>query len=339
MNQKALYRQRRRYIIISAFLCCGLAVVLTFAFFIIQSLGDSGNAEYNQSAEQGGFIDWPVSESGEHYSSFSEKRTAYAAVREEDMHRGPLILVNAETEYQFPDNEEAILSVYEEKNEHYKVSSRSEALHRDALQALNLMTEAFFEETGLDDIMVNSSYRTLEEQKEVYQSTVQTRGEAYAETYVSAPGYSEHHTGLAADLAIYTDEGAMYTFDGRAEYNWVYEHCAEYGFVMRYPENKTDVTGIGYESWHFRYVTVPHALAMTAKGLCLEEYIEYIQLFTYDGERLTVAGPGGEGYEIYFVEATGEAEQQIPVPEGSKYEISGNNVNGYAVAVSVGVAA
>ena len=333
------YKAKRRQIIVSAFICCAFVVVITFGFFLLQSLGEQRGGAEEQQSDSVFTADMDVLSGGNPDLPPIQKQTEYVTVSSDEIYRGPLILVNAETAYRFPEGETEISPVYEEKNEYYKVSSRSEALHGEALQALNEMAAAFFEETGLDDIMVNSSYRTMDEQRKVYESTVQNRGEEYAQAYVSVPGYSEHHTGLAADLAIYTDEGNMYTFDGRAEYNWIYEHCAEYGFVMRYPENKTDITGIGYESWHFRYVSEPHALAMTAKGLCLEEYIEYVRLFTYEGDRLTAAAPNGERYEIYFVAAEGGAEQQIPVPEGSSYEISGNNIDGFVVSVYAGAVA
>ena len=334
------YKAKRRQIIVSAFICCAFVVIITFGFFLVQSLGERGDGAEGQQSDSAAVADKNILSGGNpDLPSAAQHQTEYVTVASDEIYRGPLILVNAETAYRFPEDETEISSVYEEKNEYYKVSSRSEALHGEALKALNEMTAAFFEETGLDDIMVNSSYRTMDEQRKVYESTVQIRGEEYAQTYVSMPGYSEHHTGLAADLAIYTDEGSMYTFDGRAEYNWIYEHCAEFGFVMRYPENKTDITGIGYESWHFRYVSEPHALAMTVKGLCLEEYIEYVRLFTYEGDRLTAVAPNGERYEIYYVAAESGSEQQIPVPEGSSYQISGNNIDGFVVAVYTGTAA
>lgn len=118
--------------------------------------------------------------------------------------------------------------------------------------------------------LLNSTYRTLEEQWWIlnkrtseYQAAGHSRAEAYALTLMSVayPGTSEHHLGLAVDIER---EGAL---------NWLRQHCWEYGFIIRYPEGKTHITGIMYEPWHFRYVGVEVSMDMKDSGLCLEEYL------------------------------------------------------------------
>ena len=94
--------------------------------------------------------------------------------------------------------------------------------------------------------------------------------EADARKTIQAPGYSEHHTGLAIDF-----NEVAYGFAESGAYAWLRAHAAEYGFVERYPEDKAAVTGIDYEPWHYRYVGRTHAVRMQALGLCLEEYIAY----------------------------------------------------------------
>ena len=116
----------------------------------------------------------------------------------------------------------------------------------------------------------NSSYRTQKEQTEIletrtqeYMDTGMTHQEAYEETLktVALPGTSEHQLGLSADLT------------GKEANEWLAEHCWEYGFILRYPEGKKDITGIINEPWHFRYVGTRVSLDMKDTGLCLEEYL------------------------------------------------------------------
>ena len=96
--------------------------------------------------------------------------------------------------------------------------------------------------------------------------------EKAAELLVQRPGYSEHATGLALDF-----NGVSSDFEHDEAYLWLNEHAAEYGFVLRYPTDKVNLTGIDYEPWHFRYVGVEHAKKMNELHMCLEEYIEYVR--------------------------------------------------------------
>ena len=95
-----------------------------------------------------------------------------------------------------------------------------------------------------------------------------TKEEAEAETGKSTaiPGHSEHQTGLAVDL------------NGPDEtYAWLAENCWDYGFILRYPDDKIELTGIIYEPWHYRYVGVEAAKQINELGMCLEEYVEYLK--------------------------------------------------------------
>jgi D-alanyl-D-alanine carboxypeptidase len=82
------------------------------------------------------------------------------------------------------------------------------------------------------------------------------------------PGHSEHQSGLCIDV-----NSTDFSFGSTAEAAWLEEHCAEYGFIIRFPEGKEDITGYEYEPWHIRYVGVETAQEITAQGLCLEEYL------------------------------------------------------------------
>ena len=102
----------------------------------------------------------------------------------------------------------------------------------------------------------------------------QQAAEDEAATVVARPGCSEHNTGLAVDVECADfadlDEGFRDTF----AYEWLMEHCAEYGFILRFPQDKEDITGVIYEPWHYRYVGVEAATEIMSRGLCLEEYLE-----------------------------------------------------------------
>lgn len=133
---------------------------------------------------------------------------------------------------------------------------------------------------------VCSPYRTLDRQEYLFDRKIvryMNRGMSYMDAYklsarvVNVPGTSEHQIGLALD--IYTDsyksldEGFGETAAGK----WLQEHCAEYGFILRYPKGKEYITGIEYEPWHFRYVGRAAALDIMGQGLTLEEYVETLE--------------------------------------------------------------
>ena len=129
---------------------------------------------------------------------------------------------------------------------------------------------------------VASAYRSSEKQKEVFNATMQdwmangrTPLEAYDETKksVAVPGTSEHATGLAVDIIASGYEGLDDRQGETDEQKWLMEHCWEYGFILRYPPEKVDITGIIYEPWHYRYVGKTAAEEIMKKNLTLEEYL------------------------------------------------------------------
>ncbi len=135
-----------------------------------------------------------------------------------------------------------------------------------------------------------SAYRTVEKSAELYERKVnQYIGYGYSEAdakveaakWVAPPGTSEHHTGLAMDL-VSSDYWNYYSdlehdYENFDSFKWMYEHCAEFGFILRYPKDKQDITGITYEPWHYRYVGVEAAEYIMENGLCLEEYLEIVK--------------------------------------------------------------
>ncbi len=116
-------------------------------------------------------------------------------------------------------------------------------------------------------IYISSGFRSYSSQKSIYNRYVSRDGKALADTYSARPGHSEHQTGLSIDLNTITQ-----SFGRTREGRWVAEHCHEYGFIIRYPQGKSDITGYCYEPWHLRYVGVEAATKIAQSGLCLEEY-------------------------------------------------------------------
>lgn len=155
-----------------------------------------------------------------------------------------------------------------------------QAIDSRAYPALQAMVDAARAE-GLQPLIC-SSLRSRDTQEQLYQAEVQnwlSRGyiqadaEAQAAMWVARPGTSEHQLGLAVDIVDLSyqvlDEGQEDTPVQR----WLMAHCAEYGFILRYPTDKSALTGVGYEPWHYRYVGTEAAKEIMADGLCLEEYL------------------------------------------------------------------
>ena len=125
-------------------------------------------------------------------------------------------------------------------------------------------------------LFVNSGYRSYQEQIQLYTMYASERGIEEADRVSSRPGHSEHQTGLTFDV-----NSTEFSFGDTAEAKWLAEHCCEYGFIIRYPEDKEDITGYEYEPWHIRYVGEEQAKAITESGLCLEEYFGLTSDYKY----------------------------------------------------------
>ncbi len=146
------------------------------------------------------------------------------------------------------------------------ICSRWQVDERIAAEAERMILDC--RESGLNPIIC-SAFRSVEHQEELFAAR---DAQHPGQEVVAAPGGSEHHTGLALDIVSYAyqllDEGQELT----PENQWLRSHCAEYGFILRYPPDKSDETGIIYEPWHFRYVGAEAAAEIMEKGITLEEY-------------------------------------------------------------------
>lgn len=160
-----------------------------------------------------------------------------------------------------------------------KVKYTGTKANRTAVEALGKMLSAAISE-GVSNFQISSAYRTYSEQQKLVDNSVAkyqknnpswSRDRCLSATYqtVAPAGSSEHQTGLAFDITV---PGVSFT--GTEQQKWLHQHCAEYGFIVRFTAEKQKLTGFVAESWHFRYVGVEAAKMITQNNWCLEEFIE-----------------------------------------------------------------
>ncbi|MBD2843594.1 D-alanyl-D-alanine carboxypeptidase family protein [Paenibacillus sp. IB182496] len=232
----------------------------------------------------------------------------------EALHRGPLILVN--------------------QAHPVRVAADGRTLDATCRRQLDALLDACGGANGR--IRLVSGYRSREEQTRIYDTSAAEHGLAFTQQYVARPGESEHQTGLAVDVGEerpdvdfirpdFPDTGVCGAFRRQA---------AAYGFVQRYQADKTPITQIACEPWHFRYVGAPHAAIMEARGLCLEEYTAFLAGYAAADPYVHLLEDGREAH-LYHVPADERAGADgvtvVPVLGGETCEVSGNNVDGYVV--------
>jgi D-alanyl-D-alanine carboxypeptidase len=170
----------------------------------------------------------------------------------------------------------------------FKEKLEKRKMRKEAAEAL----EALFAAAKEDGVLLAgvSGYRSYETQKGLYNTYVQRDGQAAADRYSARPGHSEHSTGLAMDVSGIDGKcAATDCFANTPEAKWLAEHAYDYGFIIRYPEGKEDITGYKYEPWHLRYVGVDVAREIRDLGVTLEEY------FAMKGAAVAAGSPGGAG--------------------------------------------
>ncbi len=156
-------------------------------------------------------------------------------------------------------------------------------MHGAVIEPFKKMTAAM-KADGLSGLFVQSAFRDYAHQqflfsrkKSIYirQGFGDEEAAAYASRSVTFPGASEHQSGLALDVTL--DGMLNQSFGETAHGKWLEQNCHRFGFIIRYPQSKTEITNIIYEPWHLRYVGMPHSAYMKEKNLCLEEYIGYLE--------------------------------------------------------------
>jgi D-alanyl-D-alanine carboxypeptidase len=242
-----------------------------------------------------------------------------------DINTGNLLLVNSDHEYKFAEGDVEETVLYGNIDDSvFHTRDMVTSLHKETLDQLKALMQAFYNENKNSDIYVIGGYRTMDEQNDAYYSgNSQFQG-----------GCSDYHTGRSLDLAIVPSDGSSSGYySPTGVYSYIDEHAAEYGFVIRFPEGKENYTHERARDYTYRYVGVPHAMYMKQNSLCLEEYIDKIKEHTKDSPlEVTV---DKKLYQMYYAPANSTGDTEVPVPSNKTYTVSGNNIDGFIVAVSM----
>ena len=195
-----------------------------------------------------------------------------------------LTLVNKQNK--LPDDWEAVIELEDAQNtipDGVELNKDNDYLATDVFKVEKKALAAFralqadLEKDGIT-ILLDSTYRSVARQEELWKQFEADKGIEYTKKYVAVPGYSEHHTALAIDVCLLKDGVIINDNDQmiaeKEIFSEIHKRLADYGFILRFPEGKDDITGYAYEPWHFRYVDSPEiAKEIMDKGLTLEEYL------------------------------------------------------------------
>ncbi|MCQ4022177.1 MULTISPECIES: D-alanyl-D-alanine carboxypeptidase family protein [unclassified Ruminococcus] len=248
-----------------------------------------------------------------------------------EVNDGFLLLIN--NEYACRHDGIDLANVSENYNKTYQVTDYAVEANKTTIDQMNLMFADFKKAVGENDLMISCAYRSMALQDQLYKEEIEEKGEAEGSKWVTKPGHSEHQSGYAFDLTLMAKNGGITEFDGKGKYAWIKDNCEKYGFIIRYPQEKTELTGIYHEPWHIRYVGIAHACYIKENNLCLEEYISLIKGYSVQ-KPLEYQDCEMNRWCIYYVPA-GSTATNVPVPNGKQYEISGNNVDGFIVSVKM----
>ncbi|MBQ8214690.1 MAG: N-acetylmuramoyl-L-alanine amidase [Clostridia bacterium] len=247
----------------------------------------------------------------------------------EDLSKGSLVLVDEKNGYASLLTKDLKII----KTQGTGVLAVSEFMHQvtsETLSAFEKMILTLQKETlTTKSLLVRSAFRD-----EAYYKDLIEKNESNPDFKTDTPGFSEHHTGLALDVKFWDGTGS-YTvgLDAVAsESLWLKRNAHRFGIIERYTKDKSGVTGKDADADHFRYVGIAHASYMYQKNLCLEEYLEEIKKYT-PNDRLVVTDGNGYSWSVYYVAASAEGNTTVILPQGVVYELSGNNKDGFIVAV------
>ena len=240
----------------------------------------------------------------------------------EDVFRGSLILVNSHFPCREDEHKISLVSADD--------SSCSALLERQSARLLDRLID---EVGARERIVAVSGWRSKTEQTQIYNDSLTKNGLEFTKKYVALPGCSEHQTGLAIDLAENKPDIDFicpdFPYDGIC--GKFREKAPAFGFVERYPKGRENITEIGWEPWHFRYVGFPHAAIMQQRGFTLEEYHEFLKKYVY-GVNPFIFNLNGRKIEISYLK-TQKNETLLKIADEVHYTISGNNSDGFIITV------
>jgi len=185
-------------------------------------------------------------------------------------------------------------------------------LDKDALASLRAMFNSAAN-VGFTQFRVTQGFRTHEYQQNLYDQMAGT-GQA------ASPGHSEHQVGLAVDISYHG-----VNIGNSVQGDWLMNNSYRYGFILRYPQHKTHITGVPFEPWHYRYVGQPHAYFMTHRDIVMEEYFDYLR-----ASRETTILFNGVEFTVFYL---GSEDEVLKIPEGHHFWTSQNNMGGIIVTI------
>ncbi|HHX57070.1 MAG TPA: M15 family metallopeptidase [Clostridiales bacterium] len=227
-----------------------------------------------------------------------EKNYDTIELSKSDMSKGSLVLVNSVNKY-MADISGELISFRGKKNETYRLKSYELMSREEVINSLNSMFSDFYNHSSLKNILVISTYIAQQE--------------------------NDISTGYSVNIRILNDDSTNLPFTGSGDYSWIIENCYNYGLIVRYPAEKSSITGLDDPSY-LRYVGKPHSLIIKQNNFCLEEYTDFLKDYSYDNPLEY------ENYKIYYVKAVGD-KTDAKVPKDSTYYVSGNNVDGFIITV------
>lgn len=271
-RRKAIVRRR----IFVALLVVILALLIALGYFIVTIINGSGSNTDSPSdvptssdvaASNDSLPSGDTQSSKEETPSEPEIFVTPTGV-ELDANFGRLLLINGENA--LPDDYDTKVREYlVEIDPQYRNNNYVTQIHKDVYPYITAMVAAA-QADGVN-LKVWSPFRSYAIQNDLFKAQVNRVGgdEEKAATVVARPGTSEHNTGLCADFNMASD-----TFESTPMYTWMCENAEDYGFILRYPKDKQHITGVIYESWHWRFVGINNAKLINELGVTLEEFIE-----------------------------------------------------------------
>ncbi|MGE7853480.1 M15 family metallopeptidase [Bacillus paramycoides] len=247
-------------------------------------------------------------------SAVKDANTKKIEITEEAIYKGNLLLVNKDYPVKKDSIRSDIINVAQNSEliRGYVVLDRNIHLSKDIVKKFLNVVDAAGKES-VNHFLISSGYRDFQEQRQLY--------EKMGSDYALPAGYSEHNLGLSLDVG-----STQKKMEKAPEGKWIEENVWKYGFVLRYPKNKSNITGIQYEPWHIRYVGLPHSAIMQKKKITLEEYLDLLK------ERKEISTDvEGKKYTVSYYKVSDR--MNVNVPANKQYEISGNNMDGVIVTV------
>lgn len=257
----------------------------------------------------------------------------------EQLGKGNLVIVNKDHPFSGTVSEtDGVYSYLFDKdgNQIMYASSSELSAPKEVFASFNKLGEDFYKKTGNDSVMISGAYSGSTESTDSSSEDVGSKAKSEEN---KTDLTNENVSGLGIDLRLYDAANGTYPeFTGEGDYSWITENCGKYGFILRYPADKSDKTGENGNPAHFRYVGVPFAEIMTQNSLTLEEFMDFVKQYTFENP-MEFESEDEKNYLIYYVAAEKGDTTNVPIPQKSDgseytYTLSGNNIDGYIICIN-----